>query len=114
MSKSLTPVDQYVFSHLSKELQQLAEEELRENESTRKQAIKSLRTWIETNSRIELTRMDAKFLLRFLRAKKFSGTMAQDNLERYVLLRCSLEGTLFQEMDYLLPKMLELLDLGYD
>lgn len=113
MSKSLTPVDKYV-CNLSKELQNLAEDELRENESTREQAIKSLRTWIDSNIRIDLTRMDATFLLRFLRAKKFSVTMAQDNLERYILLRSTREGILFQEMDYHLPKMIELLDLGYN
>lgn len=111
MSKSLTPVDKYVFN-LSKELHKLAEEELRESKSIRSQAIKSLREWIESNPRIELTRMDAKFLLRFLRAKKFSVTMAQDNLERFILLRKTREGVLFQNMDCLLPQVNELLELG--
>lgn len=109
--KSLTPVDTYVFN-LSKELQALAEDELRESESTRTQAIKSLRDWIESNPRIELTRMDARFLLRFLRTKKFSVTMAQDNLERFILLRSAREGVLFTQMDFTMPKMIELLDLG--
>lgn len=113
MSKSVTPVDKYTCK-LSKELQKLAENELRETKSTRNEALKVLRDWIQSNPRIELTRMDANFLLQFLRAKKFSVKMAQDNLERFILLRQRLESNehIFQNMDYRLPKVEKLLNLG--
>uniref|UniRef100_A0A336MXQ0 CSON008996 protein n=1 Tax=Culicoides sonorensis TaxID=179676 RepID=A0A336MXQ0_CULSO len=110
--KSLTPIDEIYNSNLSKDLQKLAENELRETEKSRQQAITAIRKWIESNPRIELTRMDSKFLLRFLRTKKFSVSMAQENLERFILLRKSRDGTVFQNMDCQLPNVVELLDLG--
>uniref|UniRef100_A0A336MIP4 CSON000372 protein n=1 Tax=Culicoides sonorensis TaxID=179676 RepID=A0A336MIP4_CULSO len=111
--KSLTPIDEIYNSNLSKDLQKLAENELRETEKSRQQAITAMRKWIESNPRIELTRMDSKFLLRFLRTKKFSVTMAQENLERFILLRKSRDGTVFQNMDCQLPNVVDLLDLGH-
>ncbi|XP_063702428.1 retinaldehyde-binding protein 1-like [Culicoides brevitarsis] len=112
MHKSLTTIDNYEFL-LSNELRKFSEDELRETEDRRTQAIKALREWIMSNSRIDLARMDAKFLLRFLRAKKFNVAMAQDNLERFILLRNAREGMVFHDLDHLLPRMVELLDLGH-
>lgn len=54
---------------------------------------------------------DSSFLLRFLRAKKFSVPMAQEAIERYILLRQSW-GIAFNQLDYKLPIMMELLELG--
>lgn len=54
---------------------------------------------------------DANFLLRFLRTKKFSVPMAQEAIERYILLRQSW-GIAFNQLDHTLPVMTELIDLG--
>lgn len=53
---------------------------------------------------------DASFLLRFLRAKKFSVPITQEGIERYLLLRQSYD--FFSNLDMNLPTMKTLLDLG--
>ncbi|KAI8430568.1 hypothetical protein MSG28_000790 [Choristoneura fumiferana] len=100
MSRRLTkryllPADDYV-CQLSEETQAIAAEQLRETESSRSQALASLRSWIEQNP---------KFM-------KFSVPMAQEAIERYILLRQSW-GIAFNQLDYKLPVMMELIDLGY-
>lgn len=55
---------------------------------------------------------DAPFLLRFLRAKKFSVPMAQEALERYILLRTTYGDLAFSKLDPKNPTMQELLNLG--
>ncbi|XP_039287311.1 clavesin-1 [Nilaparvata lugens] len=97
---------------LSIESVEIAKEELREDETTREQALEILRSWIERNPRIENCRMDASFLLRFLRFKKFSVPMAQEALERYLLLRQCYEYS-FRNLDIQQPNMSELFDKGY-
>lgn len=85
-SKSITPVDEYVFT-LSKELEEIAENELGETEQVRNNAIKELRDWTMKNPRILMTRLDAVWLLRFLRFKKFNIPLAKESIERYLVLR---------------------------
>lgn len=55
---------------------------------------------------------DSRFLLRFLRAKKFSVVQAQRALERYLLLRQTF-GVAFCCLDITIPQMQELTDIGY-
>jgi hypothetical protein len=55
---------------------------------------------------------DARFLLRFLRFKKFSVTLAQEALERYVLLRQTF-GVAFNCLDITIPMMEDLTNRGY-
>lgn len=55
---------------------------------------------------------DSNYLLRFLRFKKFHITLAQEALERYVLLRQTF-GIAFNCLDITIPMMQELTDLGY-
>lgn len=97
---------------LSEETKLMAEEELRETEHMRETALESMREWIEQNPRIKLCRMDASFLLRFLRFKKFHVTLAQEALERYVLLRQTF-GVAFSCLDMTIPQMVDLTNLGY-
>lgn len=52
----VTPADEYICT-LSEETQLIAKEELREDESTRKQALDSLREWILQNPRITNCRL---------------------------------------------------------
>ncbi|CAH0703717.1 unnamed protein product [Spodoptera exigua] len=107
----LTEADEYQCP-LSADTQKVAEDELRETENSRSQALAALRSWMEQNPKFMAIRMDANYLLRFLRAKKFSVPMAQEAIERYILLRQSW-GIAFNQLDYKLPVMMELIDLGY-
>lgn len=56
--------------------------------------------------------VDAKFLLRFLRFKKYSVVHAQEALERYLLLRQTF-GVAFNHLDITIPMMEDLTNLGY-
>jgi len=107
----VSPPDEYICT-LSPETQTIAKEELREDQNARVQALASMREWIMQNPRILNCRMDARFLLRFLRAKKFSVIQAQEALERYILLRQTF-GIAFNCLDITIPNMEELTDLGY-
>ncbi|KAG7313391.1 hypothetical protein JYU34_000509 [Plutella xylostella] len=109
--RHLTPADEYQCP-LSEESQKIALDELRETSNARTQALAALRSWMEQNPKFTAMRMDASFLLRFLRTKKFSVPMAQEAIERYILLRQSW-GIAFNQLDYKLPIMMELLDLGF-
>nr|CAD7398712.1 unnamed protein product [Timema poppensis] len=97
---------------LSEDTQRLAKEELREDAYTRDQALQQMRDWVRKNPRILNCRLDANFLLRFLRFKKFSCPMAQESLERYLLLRQTYSPA-FNNLDITSPVMDELLTLGY-
>ncbi|XP_058805531.1 alpha-tocopherol transfer protein-like [Phymastichus coffea] len=97
---------------LPEDTQKMAKEELREDRNTRDQALEQVRNWIRMHPRIENCRMDAKWLLKFLRCKKFNVPMAQEAIERYLLLR-QVYHPAFNNLDILEPNMSELLDLGY-
>ncbi|XP_055681843.1 clavesin-1-like [Lutzomyia longipalpis] len=72
---------------LSEELQKKALENLREDENLRNQSLDQFREWIEKHPRIKKCPMDANFLLRFLRTKKFSVPDALKLLENYLTTR---------------------------
>lgn len=93
----------------------MAEEELRETDEIRENAIRAIREWAVKNPRICTLRLDAKFILRFLRAKKFSIPMTQEVIERYLVLRkYFFEGEfIYQNYDYKQPELLRLLSQGW-
>lgn len=95
-------------------MRKFVEREFRETDDVREHAIKSLRDWAEQNPRIEKLRLDSSFLLRFLRAKKFSLPMVKETIERYLVLRWyAQEGVkLFQNLDVKHSAMQELLNSG--
>ncbi|KAG7211217.1 hypothetical protein KM043_010533 [Ampulex compressa] len=97
---------------LSEETQKIAKEELREDKNTRDQALEQIRNWIKMNPRIQNCRLDGQFLLRFMRCKKFNVPMAQEAIERYLLLR-QVYYPAFNNLDITEPTMDELLSLGY-
>ncbi|XP_073973868.1 clavesin-1-like [Rhodnius prolixus] len=97
---------------LSNETLQVAKNELREDDTTREQALQQLRDWILKNPRIISCRTDDNFLLRFLRFKKFSLPMAQEAMERYLLLRQTI-ALAFNNLDHQLPRMEYLINNGY-
>jgi hypothetical protein len=110
--KSTTPVDHYEWK-LSDELKEIAEKELRETEVIRNHGITAMRDWILTNPRIEKCRMDAKFILRFLRFRKFSIPATQEAFERYLVFREGVYGhDWFSNMDFNKPNINNLLDKG--
>ncbi|KAF4527334.1 hypothetical protein B566_EDAN001111 [Ephemera danica] len=98
-------------TRLTPELRELARTELREDATIRNQALKTMRDWLKKHPRILNCRLDSDFLLRFLRAKKFSIMQTQESLERYLLLRQS-RGLEFSNLDYLRPEVSELFDTG--
>lgn len=111
-SKSITPLDDYEFT-LSKELEDLASEELRETEQLRNNSIKALRDWIHEHPKIIKTRMDAVWLLRFLRFRKFDLLRAQEALEMYMVLAQSpMAEKWFNDLDILRPSVEKLMDSG--
>ncbi|XP_025423691.1 alpha-tocopherol transfer protein-like isoform X3 [Sipha flava] len=100
--------------NLSIDTLMVAKEELREDEATRNNALVQMRLWLKQNNKIIYSRSDDSFLLRFLRAKKFSLPLAQEALERYLLLRQTFGRQFgFYQFDTTCPRLEELLKLGY-
>ncbi|XP_054274893.1 clavesin-2 [Macrosteles quadrilineatus] len=97
---------------LSSEMQTLAQQELREDEATRSHAITQMRSWIDMHPEIQCCRKDSAFLLRFLRTKKFCLPMAQEMLEKYLIVR-QLYPQWFQRLDVLDPEVQDILNSGY-
>ncbi|XP_052860681.1 retinaldehyde-binding protein 1-like [Anopheles cruzii] len=69
------------------QLDEIARTELREDEQVRNQSLARMREWIAKNGRIRRCRTDDRFLLRFLRVKKFSIPGACEMLEKYLMIR---------------------------
>ncbi|XP_050094038.1 clavesin-2-like [Anopheles aquasalis] len=86
VDKESVMVDKYTFT-LPELYREIAKEELRETDQVRDVAMTQMREWIVRNKYIHKCRTDASFLLRFLRANKFSVPMACEALERYLTVR---------------------------
>lgn len=97
---------------LKEEVARVANQELREDTSTREQALENFRDWIDKNCDLCDCRTDDSFLLRFLRVKKFSLPMAQQMLLKYLNLRQTFSH-LLNNLDLLAPSTNELLTNGY-
>lgn len=90
----------------------MAAVEVRETEHLRQQSLVAMRAWIEKNPKIVKCRYDASFLLRFLRAKKFSLPTTQETLERYLLLREVYDHSVFHSVRLSEPNVADLLQRG--
>ncbi|XP_053687561.1 clavesin-1-like [Sabethes cyaneus] len=77
----------FAFPELKDRLTKIAREELNEDDFVRRQSLEQMRVWIGQNQRIKNCRTDDRFLLRFLRIKKFSVVRACEMLERYLTMR---------------------------
>lgn len=98
---------------LSKDLEDIAKDELRETEEVRRHALQALRDWVLKNPRIEMTRLDSKYLLKFLRFRKFSVPMAMEALERFLVLKNGTYGKgWFNQIDIGKPSILKMIDDG--
>jgi len=102
---------QYV-CHLSKETQELAKRELGETPKLRKKAIQEVRKWIMTQPHLRKARVDANFILRFLRMQKFDITTSCSIMEKYLTMRCQ-HPSWFQDLDCEDPSLASLVSSGY-
>ncbi|GJQ77894.1 hypothetical protein Trydic_g16146 [Trypoxylus dichotomus] len=90
----------------------IAKKELREDANIRDQCLKLFREWIDHNQDIENCIVDDNFLLRFLRAKKFSLPMAQQMLLKYLNFRKVFKRACY-DMDYRDNMAFDLIDSGF-
>lgn len=97
---------------LSSRFQQVAKDELREDDNIRGQALAQFREWIAKHPHIKKCRTDTVFLLRFLRVKKFSVPAACEMLEKYLTIR-QLYPQWFQKLDIEDKDLEEIIDSGY-
>lgn len=89
-----------------------ARKELREDRSAREQCLEQLRNWLNKNEDVENVRNDDRFLLRFLRAKKFSVPMAQQIILKYLNLK-RVFPQMTANLDYMNKSVHEILTNGY-
>ncbi|XP_025834681.1 clavesin-2-like isoform X2 [Agrilus planipennis] len=97
---------------LPEEVRKAALEELREDENIKQQSLDQMKEWINKHPNIKRCRTDNKFLLRFLRTKKFSVPLACEMLERYLIIR-QLYPDWFKNLDYEDKDLKEIIDNGY-
>lgn len=99
---------------MSDELQKIANAELGETSEKRIKGLHEMREWIFNNPRIEKCRMDANFIMRFLRFRKFDISKAQDAFERYLIFREGAYGyDWFSNLDFdAKPNVDDLLNKG--
>lgn len=91
----------------------MAQREFGETEEIRIEAIRTMRDWIMSNARIEKCRMDSKFILRFLRFRKYNIPAAQEAFERYLVFREGIYGLdWLSNMDFAKPNIDKLIDNG--
>ncbi|XP_058828317.1 clavesin-2-like [Topomyia yanbarensis] len=86
--------------------------ELGEDEFIREQSIQQLREWIAKHPHIKRCRTDAPFLLRFLRAKKYSFINAAKTLESFLTARTK-HRQWFNNFDIDDPALADLVDTSY-
>lgn len=81
----------------------------------RRQSLDLLRDWAEKNPRIVKIRLDSNFLLAFLRSRKFSVPMAQELIERYLVMLeyKHEEWKIFKNIEMGDEKVQELLQRGW-
>ncbi|XP_030385968.1 alpha-tocopherol transfer protein-like [Scaptodrosophila lebanonensis] len=97
---------------LSESLLKIAKRELREDKCTREQSLEQLRNWVLKNEDLRNVRCDDTFLLRFLRAKKFSVPMAEQTLLKYLNIRRTFPH-MSTKLDFLEPRLRDLIEQGY-
>ena len=83
---SIMTSERYVCT-LSQELQEKAKTELFEKEEWRQRDIDALRERVVKNNALTSSRLDAAFLIRFLRARKFDYERSYALLESYYRVR---------------------------
>lgn len=103
--------DPYSYS-ISQTAQDVARLELREDLFTVEESLAQFREWIRKSPDVRNVQTDSNFLLRFLRAKKYSLPMAQQTLLKYLNLKKKYPNA-SSNLDYTQPKILDLIESGY-
>ncbi|XP_034481136.1 alpha-tocopherol transfer protein-like [Drosophila innubila] len=99
-------------SELPESLLKIAKRELREDKCTRDQSLEQLRNWVLKNEDLQNVRCDDTFLLRFLRAKKFSVPMAEQTMLKYLNIRRTFPH-MATKLDFLEPRLSDVIEQGY-
>jgi hypothetical protein len=97
---------------LTEHVLKIAKKELREDKTTREQSLQQMRDWLKKNGDVENVRTDDTFLLRFLRTKKFSVPMAQQQMLKYLNWRRILKDYT-SNLDFLSPGVASLINNGF-
>lgn len=97
---------------MSEAIQKIARKELREDKSARDQSLYQMREWLKKTDDVQNVRCDDSFLLRFLRAKKFSVPMAQQLMLKYLNLKKTCPE-MTANLDFLSKQMHEIFTSGY-
>lgn len=98
--------------NVSDSVLKVAKKDLREDKTTREQSLEQMREWLKKNFDVENVRSDDTFLLRFLRNKKFSVPMAQQQILKYLNMRKVMDHLTYN-LDFLSPGVRDLIDNGY-
>lgn len=98
--------------HLSKDTQEIARTELNETAKVRKKALAEVRKWIKTQPHFKRCRLDANFILRFLRMQKFEIKESCEILDKYMTMRGQYPAW-FQNLDCQDPALADLVSQGY-
>lgn len=85
---------------MSDKLKIVAEKELRETDELRKFSITAMRDWVMQNKRIDNVRLDSIWLLKHLRFRKYSILLAQEAMERHLVLRQESYGKKYFHIDF--------------
>jgi len=112
MKQEILGVEDDYYCDLSNEVQEIARSQLQETGKRRKKALTEMRQWIKSKSHIQKVRLDANFLLRFLRMQKFEVKESCDILDKYLTMRWH-HPSWFQNLDCRDSKLAELIDMGY-
>lgn len=99
--------------HLSDEYKAIAQRDLREDDTIRKQSLEQMVEWIEKHPFIKSCRTDARFLVAFLRKKKFSIVEARQLLEGFLRFY-SANPQYFANLTLKDPAIAAMVDCGYN
>lgn len=100
-------------SNLSDEYKAIAQRDLREDDTIRQQSLDQMVDWIKKHPFIKSCRTDARFLLAFLRKKKFSVVEARTLLEGFLRFY-SANPQYFSNLTLKDPAIAEMIDCGYN
>lgn len=98
---------------MSEELKKFAFDDFGETEEKRQNGIREMREWIMSNERIEKCRMDSKFILKFLRFRKYDMPKVKEAFEWWLIFHEGVNSTdWFSNLDYSKPHIASLVDEG--
>ncbi|XP_064455767.1 clavesin-2-like [Ornithodoros turicata] len=97
---------------LADPIKEFLQPEEEENEELRRKAIETFREWVLQQPHFVNCRTDDKFLLRFLRSRKYCMSAAQETLDRYLTIRTQYP-IFFKNPDINDPPLRDILSKGY-